>query len=84
MGPGSKESSKLEAVPQFTDAFVNMPAEQADTQALAENMIISEYQELLDDGLIGVLQGLRSQACGAGETLARWEQSLRNRVLSAG
>ncbi|WP_049803140.1 3-hydroxyacyl-CoA dehydrogenase NAD-binding domain-containing protein [Bradyrhizobium japonicum] len=82
-GPGSKESSKLEAAPEYTDAFLERLAMQADAQASAENMNISKYQEMLDDGLVGVLQGLRSQRCGAGETLARWEQSLRNRVSSA-
>lgn len=82
-GPGSKESSKLEARPEYTDAFLSMMAEQADAQASAENMTISEYQKMLDDGLVGVLQGLRSQGCGAGETLAQWEQSLRNRVPPA-
>jgi carnitine 3-dehydrogenase len=79
-GPGSRESSKLEAVPEYTEAFLNMLSEQADMQASAENMTITEYQEMLDDGLIGVLQGLRSKRCGAGGTLARWEQSLRSRV----
>lgn len=80
-GPGSKESSKLEAAPEYNDTFLDRLAEQADAQASAENMNISKYQEMLDDGLVGVLQGLRSQRCGAGQTLARWEQSLRNRVL---
>lgn len=82
-GPGSKESSKLETVPEYTDAFLDMLTEQVDAQAAAENKTISEYQKVLDDGLVAVLQGLRSQGCGAGETLARWEHSLRNRVPSA-
>ncbi|MDF0498875.1 3-hydroxyacyl-CoA dehydrogenase NAD-binding domain-containing protein [Bradyrhizobium yuanmingense] len=81
-GPGSKDLSKLEVVPDHTDAFLNMMSEQAEAQASAENMTISEYQQLLDDGIVGVLQGLRSQGCGAGETLAQWEESLRNRVPS--
>lgn len=79
-GPGSKGSSKLEAAPEYTDAFINVLAEQADALAAAENTTISDYQNMLDDGLVGVLHGLRSQGCGAGETLARWEQSLRTRV----
>lgn len=81
-GPGSKESSKLEAVPEYTDAFLEMLSEQADAQAAAENMTIREYQKMLDDGLVGVLQGLRSKRCGAGETLARWEESLRKRAAA--
>lgn len=80
-GPPSKESSKLEAVPEYTEGFLNMMSEQAEAQAANENMTIAEYQEMLDNGVIGVLQGLRSQNCGAGKTLAQWEQSLLNRVL---
>ncbi|MDH2356906.1 3-hydroxyacyl-CoA dehydrogenase NAD-binding domain-containing protein [Bradyrhizobium sp. SSUT112] len=79
-GPGSKDSSRLEAAPEYTDAFLNMMVEQADKQASAENMTISEYQKMLDDGLVAVLQGLRSQGYGAGETLASWERGLRDRV----
>lgn len=82
-GAGDKQSSKLEAGPEYTDTFLNILAEQADAQASAENMTITEYQDLLDDGLVGVLRGLRSQRCGAGETLARWEQSLSSRVPPA-
>ncbi|SCB56074.1 carnitine 3-dehydrogenase [Bradyrhizobium shewense] len=78
-GAGSTEYSKFEAGPEYTDSFVNILSEQADAQASAENMTAAQYQETLDDGLIGVLQGLRSQDCGAGVTLARWEQSLRER-----
>ncbi len=79
-GRGTKESSKLEAAPEYTEAFLTMLCEQADERAAAENMTVAEYQQMLDDGLVGVLQGLRSQNCGAGETLARWEQSLRSRI----
>ncbi|MGY3361766.1 3-hydroxyacyl-CoA dehydrogenase [Bradyrhizobium sp. GM0.4] len=82
-GPGSKESSKLETVPDYTEAFIDMMAEQSDAQAEAEHMTFREYQQMLDDGLIGVLQGLKSQNCGAGATLAQWEQSLRKRVPPA-
>ncbi|WP_208639283.1 3-hydroxyacyl-CoA dehydrogenase NAD-binding domain-containing protein [Bradyrhizobium forestalis] len=79
-GSGSTEYSKFEAGPEYTDSFLNTLAEQADAQASAENMTIAQYQEILDDGLVGVLQGLRSQGSGAGATIARWEQSLRKRV----
>lgn len=82
-GPGRKSLSKLEAIPEYTDVFLDKLTEQANAQASAEKMTISEYEEMLDDGLVGVLQGLRSQNCGAGETLARWEQALRQRVPSA-
>ncbi|WP_259219516.1 3-hydroxyacyl-CoA dehydrogenase NAD-binding domain-containing protein [Bradyrhizobium centrosematis] len=72
--------SKLTDVPEYTDAFLDKLTEQSDALALAESMMMSEYQEMLDDGIVGVLGGLRAEKIGAGETLARWEQSLRNRV----
>ncbi|UPJ61567.1 3-hydroxyacyl-CoA dehydrogenase [Bradyrhizobium sp. 192] len=78
-GPPSKEPSRIGSMPEYNDAFLDMLTEQADAQASAENMTVSEYQTKLDDGLVGVLQGLRSQEWGAGETLARWENSLRDR-----
>ncbi|MGY3079455.1 hypothetical protein ACVWZZ_005863 [Bradyrhizobium sp. LM6.10] len=67
-------------MPEYTDAFLDKLTEQSAALALGENMMISEYQEMLDNGIVGVLKGLRSEGVGAGETLARWEQSLRNRI----
>ncbi len=79
-GPGRKSSSKLEEVPEYTDAFLDKIAEQSNAQASAENLTISEFEKKLDDGLVAVLKGLRSLGYGAGETLLRWEQDLRDRV----
>lgn len=77
-GPGGEKSlSKLEDTPEFTDVFLNRLAEQGDADG---GMHPQELSEQLDNGLVGVLQGLRSQNCGAGDTLARWEESLRNRA----
>ncbi|MDF0498991.1 3-hydroxyacyl-CoA dehydrogenase NAD-binding domain-containing protein [Bradyrhizobium yuanmingense] len=73
-------ASKLTEVPEYTDSFLDKLTEQSDAMVSAENMTISEYTQMLDDGLVRVLQGLRSERWGAGETLARWEQSLRKRV----
>ncbi|MER9249363.1 3-hydroxyacyl-CoA dehydrogenase NAD-binding domain-containing protein [Mesorhizobium sp. M0590] len=78
--PESKGYSKLTDVPEYTQTFIDRLAEQAETWGLGDNMTAADYQQMLDDGLVGVLQGLRSQKCGAGETLARWEQSLRERI----
>lgn len=82
-GPGRKSLSKLETIPEYSDAFLDKLTQQADALASAENMTISEYEEMLDDGVVGILQGLRSLDCGAGETLARWERALRQRAPSA-
>ncbi|SCB55911.1 carnitine 3-dehydrogenase [Bradyrhizobium shewense] len=81
-GSGTNNDPRL-ARPEYTDAFVDKMSEQADLLISNENMTIAGYQEMLDDGLIGVLQALRAQNCGAGATLARWEQSLRKRVPPA-
>ncbi|WP_081494586.1 3-hydroxyacyl-CoA dehydrogenase NAD-binding domain-containing protein [Bradyrhizobium yuanmingense] len=79
-GPGRKSSSKLEEVPEYTDAFLDKLTEQSNGQTLAENLTISEFEQKLDDGIVAVLKGLRSLDYGAGETLSRWEQDLRDRV----
>ncbi|WP_442869568.1 3-hydroxyacyl-CoA dehydrogenase NAD-binding domain-containing protein [Bradyrhizobium sp. CCBAU 11386] len=79
-GAGRRSSSRLEEVPEFTDAFLDKLTEQSNAQSSAENMTLLEYEQKLDDGLVAVLRALRSQNYGAGETLARWEQRLRDRV----
>lgn len=69
--------TKLTDVPELTDVFLDKLADQLDAQA--ENLTIPELEQKRDDCLVAVLQGLRSQHHGAGETLARWEQGLRDR-----
>ncbi|MGY3347018.1 MULTISPECIES: 3-hydroxyacyl-CoA dehydrogenase NAD-binding domain-containing protein [unclassified Bradyrhizobium] len=79
-GPGQKSCSKLEEVPEYVDAFLYKLTEQSNARALAENLTISEFEQKLEDGIVAVLNGLRSLHYGAGETLSRWEQGLRDRV----
>ncbi|WP_247301645.1 3-hydroxyacyl-CoA dehydrogenase NAD-binding domain-containing protein [Bradyrhizobium sp. 179] len=67
--------SKLTEVPELTDAFLEKLAEQSD--ARGENLSNLELEQKRDDCYVAILQGLRSQHYGAGETLARWEQKLR-------
>ncbi|MGY8638505.1 3-hydroxyacyl-CoA dehydrogenase NAD-binding domain-containing protein [Bradyrhizobium sp. 14AA] len=74
--------TKLGEAPDYTDDFLSKLTEQQLAREAAENMNIAEYHEKLDEGVVRVLQGLRSAECGAGEALARWEQSLRNRIPS--
>ncbi|WP_136623342.1 3-hydroxyacyl-CoA dehydrogenase NAD-binding domain-containing protein [Bradyrhizobium centrolobii] len=68
--------TKLTEVPEFTDAFLEKLAEQSEAQA--GKLTIPELEQKRDDCLVAVLQGLRDQGYGAGETLARWEQGLRD------
>ncbi|RXG91908.1 3-hydroxyacyl-CoA dehydrogenase NAD-binding domain-containing protein [Bradyrhizobium vignae] len=70
--------TKLTEVPEFTDAFLDKLAEQSETQA--GKLTIPELEQKRDDCLVAVLQGLRAQGYGAGETLALWEQGLRDRL----
>lgn len=70
--------SKLADAPEITGAFLDKLAEQSDAQA--ENLTALELEEKRDDCLVAVLRGLRVEGYGAGETLARWEQGLRNRI----
>lgn len=70
--------TKLTEVPEFTDAFLDKLAEQLEAQA--GKITIPEFEQKRDDCLVAVLQGLRNQRYGAGETLARWEQGLRDRL----
>lgn len=69
--------TKLTEVPELTDAFLDKLAEQSEEQA--GKMAIPELEQKRDDCLVAVLQGLRDQGYGAGETLARWERGLRDR-----
>ncbi|RXH24748.1 hypothetical protein XH84_32075 [Bradyrhizobium nanningense] len=75
--------TKLTDVPEVTDAFLDKLAEQSESQARMENLTFAELEEKRDDCLVSVLQALRAQRYGAGETLAHWEQGLRDRALPA-
>ncbi|MCC8939221.1 3-hydroxyacyl-CoA dehydrogenase [Bradyrhizobium sp. Arg68] len=70
--------TKLTDVPELTDVFLDKLAEQAD--ARGENLPSLELEQKRDDSLVAMLQALRAQGCAAGETLARWEQGLSDRV----
>jgi carnitine 3-dehydrogenase len=77
--------SHLTEVPELTDALLDRIVEQSDAQAAGRSL--RELEQLRDDCLVAVLQGLRTHGAGAGETLARYERALldaaRDRVRSA-
>jgi carnitine 3-dehydrogenase len=66
--------TKLVDVPDLDDALVEKLAAQSDAQA--EGASPAELERLRDDCLVALLQGLRAQGYGAGETLAAWERGL--------
>ncbi|MGY4489731.1 3-hydroxyacyl-CoA dehydrogenase [Bradyrhizobium sp. LM3.2] len=74
--------TKLTDVPELTDGFLDTLAEQSDAQVKSDNLSESDILAKRDEALVAVLQGLRDQGFGAGETLARWEQGLRDRATS--
>jgi carnitine 3-dehydrogenase len=70
--------TRLTDSPNYTEAFINKLAEQTDSRV--ENLTAPEFEQKRDNGLVAVLRGLRSEGYGAGETLSRWEQGLRDRT----
>jgi carnitine 3-dehydrogenase len=72
--------TKLVDVPELTDEFVAKLAAQSDAQAGGRS--IAQLEHARDDILVAVLQGLRAQGAGAGETLAEWERGLRGGAAS--
>jgi carnitine 3-dehydrogenase len=68
--------SKLEA-PELTDELIEKIVLQSDQQAAGRS--IREFEQLRDDCLVAVLQGLRSQNYAAGAVLRAYEEKLYER-----
>jgi carnitine 3-dehydrogenase len=66
--------TKLVDVPELTPALVSKLTRQSDAQAAGQS--VAELERTRDDCLVAVLQALRAQRAGAGETLATWERGL--------
>lgn len=66
--------SKLTDVPELTDALLDKIAAQSDAQA--DGRSVRDLERLRDDGLVSVMQGLRTHHMGAGEALAAHEHAL--------
>ncbi|MCT8973571.1 carnitine 3-dehydrogenase [Microbaculum marinisediminis] len=73
--------TKLTDVPELTDAFVDRIAGQSDDQA--GSMSIRELERLRDNCLVSVLSALRTQGYGAGATVDRHGDLLRDRAQAA-
>jgi carnitine 3-dehydrogenase len=70
--------TKLMDVPELTDELIDRVVEQSDEQA--DGRSIRELEELRDDCLVSVMQGLRTVGYGAGKTLAEFERALFDRA----
>jgi len=71
--------SRLTDKPEMGSAFLDKVAAQADALAKADPLPVS-VEHKRDDLLVALLQGLRSEGYGPGETLSRWERGLRARA----
>jgi carnitine 3-dehydrogenase len=66
--------TKLTDVPELTDTLLDKIVEQSDAQAAGRS--IRELEELRDDCLVAVMQGLRTSRFGAGAVLDDYERAL--------
>ncbi|HYI75225.1 MAG TPA: carnitine 3-dehydrogenase [Gaiellaceae bacterium] len=66
--------TKLTDVPELTDELVERIAAQSDAQA--RGLSVRELERIRDDNLVALLQALRANRYGAGETLAAHEERL--------
>lgn len=74
--------SKLTDVPELDDELVDKIASQSDEQS--GHMSIREMERIRDDNLIEILQGLKRNNWGAGQTLANYESRLLNAANDPG
>lgn len=72
--------TKLTEVPELDDALVDRIAQQSDEQS--GHHTLEDLERLRDDNLVAILRGLRDNASGAGETLARYESRLRRNAAA--
>ena len=64
--------TKLTDVPEFTDELVELISSQSDAQS--GHYSIRELERIRDDNLVAILQALKLNNWGAGETLANYEK----------
>lgn len=70
--------TKLMDVPELTDELIDKIADQSDEQA--KGLSIRELERKRDDGLVSVMQALKSHDLAAGEVLKSYENSLYARA----
>lgn len=72
--------TKLMDVPEFTDALVDLIADQSDAQS--GHMSIRELERLRDDNLVGMMRALKKSRTGAGGVLNAHETALPDAASS--
>ena len=70
--------TKLMDVPELTDELVKTISDQSDAQSGQHS--IRELERIRDDNLVAILQALKANDWGAGQTVAKWEKSLYDTV----
>lgn len=73
--------TKLMDVPEFNDELVDLVSTQSDEQSGAHT--IRELERIRDDNLIGIIQSLKANKWGAGQTLADYEKTLYDTELKS-
>src|SRR5262249_44596704 len=66
--------TRLTDVPELSDDLLDRLVAQSDAQAAGRSL--RELEQLRDDCLVSVLQGLRANGVGAGAVLEEWERHL--------
>jgi len=74
--------TKLMDVPELTDELVKTISDQSDAQSGQHS--IRELERIRDDNLVAILQALKANDWGAGQTVASWEKSLYDAVSARG
>jgi carnitine 3-dehydrogenase len=70
--------TKLMDVPELTDELVKTISDQSDAQSGQHS--IRELERIRDDNLVAILQALKANDRGAGQTVSNWEKSLYDAV----
>jgi len=70
--------TKLMDVPELTDELVKAISDQSDAQSGAYS--IRELERIRDNNLVSIMQALKANEWGAGQTLAAWEATLYDAV----
>lgn len=72
--------TKLMDVPDFTDALIDKVADQSDEQS--GKYSIRELERIRDDNLVSIMQSLKKNRWGAGNSWLEYDKKLKNRTTT--